>query len=246
MEAFASHPRIGESRAPKSATAALRGVVVARATRRCCRGVMPSRLPCRRRTVNTSDDSGESSLCALPARAAPKFCRFCGIGCRMMTGRKSAKRRSSSGRSVKFGWESGCGDERKNINARARYGARESRHVMCRCVWSVQEAPDRWRLLASARTDQDGRCGQLLPEGESLRAGNYRLSFETGHYFAAQKIEGLYPMVQIVFSVREGETHFHIPLLLSPIRLHDVPGKLSRRWRWPKIDTANRAYDWCA
>ncbi len=80
----------------------------------------------------------------------------------------------------------------------------------------LQEAPDRWRLLASARTDQDGRCGQLLPEGESLRAGNYRLSFETGHYFAAQKIAGLYPEVQIVFSVREGETHFHIPLLLGP------------------------------
>jgi 5-hydroxyisourate hydrolase len=79
-----------------------------------------------------------------------------------------------------------------------------------------QDAPDRWRLIASARTDQDGRCGQLLPAGESLRAGNYRLSFDTGHYFAAQKIAGLYPLVQITFTVREGEPHFHIPLLLGP------------------------------
>jgi 5-hydroxyisourate hydrolase len=79
-----------------------------------------------------------------------------------------------------------------------------------------QEAADRWRLLASALTDQDGRCGQLLPEGEGLRAGNYRLSFEVGDYFAAQKISGLYPLVQIVFSVKEGEAQFHIPLLLGP------------------------------
>jgi 5-hydroxyisourate hydrolase len=26
----------------------------------------------------------------------------------------------------------------------------------------------------------------------------------------------LYPLVQILFSVREGEAHFHIPLLLGP------------------------------
>jgi 5-hydroxyisourate hydrolase len=80
----------------------------------------------------------------------------------------------------------------------------------------LQEAPDRWRSLTSARTDQDGRCGQLLPETENLRAGNYRLSFDTEHYFAAQKIAGLYPLIQIVFSVKEGEAHFHIPLLLGP------------------------------
>ena len=32
-----------------------------------------------------------------------------------------------------------------------------------------------WRLLASSRTDQDGRCSQLLPENELLTAGVYRL-----------------------------------------------------------------------
>lgn len=79
-----------------------------------------------------------------------------------------------------------------------------------------QEAPGDWRLLASGRTDSNGRCGQLLPENESLRAGLYRLTFDTEHYFAAQRITGLYPMVQIVFAVREREAHFHVPLLLSP------------------------------
>jgi len=73
-----------------------------------------------------------------------------------------------------------------------------------------------WLLLSTQRTDQDGRCGQLLPEGQELSAGFYRLSFDTGSYCAAQKTEALYPVVEITFAVREGETQFHIPLLLSP------------------------------
>ena len=73
-----------------------------------------------------------------------------------------------------------------------------------------------WRLLASARTDQDGRCAQLLPAKEALTPGLYRLGFETATYFAARKLDGLYPLVEITFHVRDGEQHFHIPLLLSP------------------------------
>jgi 5-hydroxyisourate hydrolase len=73
-----------------------------------------------------------------------------------------------------------------------------------------------WRLLTAARTDDDGRCPQLLPEGEDFSAGAYRLIFDTGSYFARQKVDGLYPVVEITFQAREGELHFHIPLLLSP------------------------------
>jgi 5-hydroxyisourate hydrolase len=79
-----------------------------------------------------------------------------------------------------------------------------------------QEAAGDWRLLASSQTDADGRCLQLLPESEVLRAGAYRLAFDTSSYHLAQKIQGLYPVVEITFQVRDGETHFHIPLLLSP------------------------------
>ncbi|MGD1211894.1 MAG: hydroxyisourate hydrolase [Candidatus Acidiferrales bacterium] len=73
-----------------------------------------------------------------------------------------------------------------------------------------------WRVVASAHTDDDGRCNQLLPEGETLAPGIYRLAFDTASYFTAQGVRGLYPIVQITFAVRDGETHFHIPLLLSP------------------------------
>jgi 5-hydroxyisourate hydrolase len=78
-----------------------------------------------------------------------------------------------------------------------------------------QETSGSWRRLASVRTDQDGRCAQLLPESEGLRAGVYRLVFDPASYFAAQKIASLYPVVEITFQVQDGESQFHIPLLLS-------------------------------
>jgi 5-hydroxyisourate hydrolase len=79
-----------------------------------------------------------------------------------------------------------------------------------------QETSGGWIVLASARTDADGRCGPLLPQGSVLPVGLYRLAFDTESYFAAKKVEALYPLVEITFRVRNGESHFHIPLLLSP------------------------------
>jgi 5-hydroxyisourate hydrolase len=79
-----------------------------------------------------------------------------------------------------------------------------------------QESNGEWRVLSVLRTDSDGRCAQMLPENESLRAGNYRLAFDTACYHLAQNVQGLYPVVEITFYVREGESHFHVPLLLSP------------------------------
>jgi len=78
------------------------------------------------------------------------------------------------------------------------------------------ESSGEWRIVGTGRTDQDGRCGQLLPEGAKLPPGIYRLSFDTASYFTTQGVHGLYPIVQVTFSVRDGETRFHIPLLLSP------------------------------
>jgi 5-hydroxyisourate hydrolase len=79
-----------------------------------------------------------------------------------------------------------------------------------------QNSAGDWRQLTAARTDDDGRCLQLLPEGEDLSAGVYRLTFDTASYFARQKVNTLYPVVEITFQAREDESHFHIPLLLSP------------------------------
>jgi 5-hydroxyisourate hydrolase len=77
-----------------------------------------------------------------------------------------------------------------------------------------QESPGTWRLVNSASTDNDGRCAQLLAT-EELVPGLYRLRFDTGAYFAALRSETLYPSVEVTFQVREGESQFHIPLLLN-------------------------------
>jgi 5-hydroxyisourate hydrolase len=75
---------------------------------------------------------------------------------------------------------------------------------------------DRWLTLGSFHTDTDGRCAQMLAESQALPEGLYRLVFDTGSYYAAQNVSGLYPVVEITFQIRKGEFQFHIPLLLSP------------------------------
>jgi 5-hydroxyisourate hydrolase len=79
-----------------------------------------------------------------------------------------------------------------------------------------QDSHGQWHVLNLLRTDNEGRCAQLLPENEVPSAGTYRLAFDTATYYRAQKSESLYPVVEITFEAREGESHFHIPLLLSP------------------------------
>jgi 5-hydroxyisourate hydrolase len=77
-----------------------------------------------------------------------------------------------------------------------------------------QDPAKDWRAQRSARTDADGRCNQLLA-GDDLPAGVYRLVFDTASYFEGLRVDSLYPVVEITFQVRDGESYFHIPLLLS-------------------------------
>jgi 5-hydroxyisourate hydrolase len=79
-----------------------------------------------------------------------------------------------------------------------------------------QEAAGDWSVVNTALSDQDGRCAQLLREHEDLSAATYRLIFTTASYYERQKIETLYPAVEVTFRARDGESHFHIALLLSP------------------------------
>ena len=72
-----------------------------------------------------------------------------------------------------------------------------------------------WQTLNATHTDADGRVRNLLPEGCPLDPGNYCVRFATGAYFDRENITGLYPLIEITFTVREGETHYHIPLLLT-------------------------------
>lgn len=66
--------------------------------------------------------------------------------------------------------------------------------------------------LGSATTDDDGRTRDFPP----LAAGDYRLVFATGAYFAAREQATFYPSVEIAFTVADPGAHYHVPLLLSP------------------------------
>jgi 5-hydroxyisourate hydrolase len=79
-----------------------------------------------------------------------------------------------------------------------------------------RDAAGTWQRLAGGSTDTDGRCLLLLAADEVLTPGIYRLAFDTEAYFGERKFDALYPSVEITFQVRDGEQHFHIPLLLGP------------------------------
>jgi 5-hydroxyisourate hydrolase len=82
-------------------------------------------------------------------------------------------------------------------------------------VLEVEEVGTGWRVLGRGATDKDGRLRDLLV-ARALVEGTYRLTFDTHAYFAYHKVEALYPQVTVVFTVREAQEHYHIPLLLSP------------------------------
>jgi 5-hydroxyisourate hydrolase len=66
--------------------------------------------------------------------------------------------------------------------------------------------------VATGVTDDDGRVAELAA---GVAAGTYRLTFDTGAYFAGAGTDTFFPQVDIVFSVVEPE-HYHVPVLLSP------------------------------
>ena len=73
-----------------------------------------------------------------------------------------------------------------------------------------------FREIGRGRTDPDGRCRDLLTDDTPLAQGVYRLTFESGAYFAASGVATFFPRVCIVFEVRDPQQHHHVPLLLGP------------------------------
>ncbi len=73
---------------------------------------------------------------------------------------------------------------------------------------------DSWHKIGKGITDDDGRCKTLLGE-RPLEASTYRIRFITADYFTAKNIAGLYPYVDVVFTVTDPAQHYHIPLLLT-------------------------------
>jgi 2-oxo-4-hydroxy-4-carboxy-5-ureidoimidazoline decarboxylase len=69
---------------------------------------------------------------------------------------------------------------------------------------------------ATSVTNADGRTeAPLLPPGQ-LRIGIYELRFDVGAYFQGQPEPSFLGVVPIRFAVSDPETHYHVPLLVSP------------------------------
>lgn len=66
-------------------------------------------------------------------------------------------------------------------------------------------------VLGEAHTDDNGRVRELGPP--RLDPGVYRLVFDTERHLGRQ---GFFPEIVVSFRVLDGETHHHVPVLLSP------------------------------
>ena len=73
-----------------------------------------------------------------------------------------------------------------------------------------------WHSISRGTTDLDGRLKTLYPERRPMTPGVYRLTFDTEGYFETQGVAAFYPEVVVVFETAPSETHYHVPLLLSP------------------------------
>ena len=71
-----------------------------------------------------------------------------------------------------------------------------------------------WQSVGNGRTNDDGRVTDLM--SSPLEAGNYRITFDVGAYYARLDEPSFYPSVSIVFRVEATDEHYHVPLLLNP------------------------------
>ncbi|HTT36219.1 MAG TPA: hydroxyisourate hydrolase [Burkholderiales bacterium] len=74
--------------------------------------------------------------------------------------------------------------------------------------------------IASARSNDDGRCDRPLLEGAEFRRGEYELLFHVGDYFRALNVPVPEPAfldrVSVRFGIADEAAHYHVPLLVSP------------------------------
>lgn len=71
------------------------------------------------------------------------------------------------------------------------------------------------KLLASVRLNGDGRADAPLAEGD-LPAGVYELRFDVGGYYGTEGASVFLSQVPVRFVLSEPESHYHVPLLVSP------------------------------
>jgi len=74
--------------------------------------------------------------------------------------------------------------------------------------------------LMSLQLNADGRADAPLLAGEAFLPGRYRLVFAVADYFRARGVELPEPAfldeVPLDFGIADPDSHYHVPLLVSP------------------------------
>ena len=76
-----------------------------------------------------------------------------------------------------------------------------------------------FELMATVRTNMDGRCDAPLLSGGALKRGEYELRFHAGDYLDGQtKVTGrrFLDIIPIRFGIEDEGAHYHVPLLVAP------------------------------
>ncbi len=76
------------------------------------------------------------------------------------------------------------------------------------------------RKIATAVTNADGRTDAPILDQKAFKPGQYELIFDTGAYLTACGVPPEAPrfldVIPIRFGVSDADSHYHVPLLLSP------------------------------
>jgi 5-hydroxyisourate hydrolase len=87
-------------------------------------------------------------------------------------------------------------------------------------LWRLDAESGSRTLLKTLRTNADGRTNAPLLADDELTTGVYELVFAVGEYFAAQAEVTAKPpfldRVPVRFGIADPDTHYHVPLLVSP------------------------------
>jgi len=76
------------------------------------------------------------------------------------------------------------------------------------------------RLLKQDKTNADGRLDNPILDADDIKPGVYELVFHAGDYFRFCKLDLPDPAfvdeVVIRFGIADADSHYHVPLLVSP------------------------------
>lgn len=74
--------------------------------------------------------------------------------------------------------------------------------------------------LAEGVTNADGRADAPLLQGDAFAIGTYELDFDTAAYFAQRGVSLAHPpfldLITLRFGIADLQSHYHVPLLVSP------------------------------